>query len=191
MRSAKHSITAETIDTNGRERPATISGARKSHRMSSRNFSGNKIMIIARKHIVAIALVLASTSSGFAQTSGPQVDPARAAAIRDCNIRAQVYVLYAWGNVQLYVICVPSLHGRATSDGIDQDFCDHSRQCVGRTSIRRLLSALTHPPRTRRQGKPTARAPFVSMTASSKSRLNGAVDISCHMKSHQKNRKPA
>ena len=64
--------------------------------------------------------------------------------------------------------------------------CDHSRQCVGRKSIRRLVSALTHPPRTLRQGKPTARAPFVSMTASSKSRLNGAVDISCHMKSHQK-----
>lgn len=80
--------------------------------MSSRNFSGNKIMIIARKHIVAIALVLASTSSGFAQTSGPQVDPARAAAIRDCNIRAQVYVLYAWGNVQLYVYraCMAGQH---------------------------------------------------------------------------------
>ena len=69
-------------------------------------------MIIARKHIVAIAFVLASTLPGFAQTSGPQVDPARAAAIRDCNIRAQVYVLYAWGNVQLYVYraCVAGRH---------------------------------------------------------------------------------
>ena len=69
-------------------------------------------MTISGKHIVAIVFALASTSPGFAQTSGSQVDPARAAAIRDCNIRAQVYALYAWGNVQLYVYraCMAERH---------------------------------------------------------------------------------
>jgi hypothetical protein len=52
-------------------------------------------VIISGKHIAAIVFVLASTSQSFAQTSVPQIDPARAAAIRDCNIKAQVYVLYA------------------------------------------------------------------------------------------------
>ena len=69
-------------------------------------------MIISGKHIAAIAFVLAGTSQSFAQTSVPQIDPARAAAIRDCNIKAQVYVLYAWGNVQLYVYraCMAERH---------------------------------------------------------------------------------
>ena len=61
----------------------------------------------------------------------------------------------------------------------------HSRQCVGRKSVHLLLSALIHPPRARRHGKVTARTPVSSMTASSRSRSNGAVDTGCHIVSHQ------
>src|SRR5262249_2713822 len=61
----------------------------------------------------------------------------------------------------------------------------HSPQCVGRKSIHLLLSALTHPARTRRQGKATARTPVSSMTAGYRWQSKGAVDITIHIMSHK------
>lgn len=58
---------------------------------------------------------------------------------------------------------------------------DHWRQWVGRTSIRFLVTALIQPPRKRRHGKTSACGPSESMTASSRSRSKGAVEIGCHM----------
>src|SRR4029453_10974422 len=45
---------------------------------------------------------------------------------------------------------------------------------------------LIHPPRTRRQGNMIGCTPSASMTANPRSRLNGAVDIGCHMSHHTK-----
>ncbi len=45
------------------------------------------------------ALIVAS--SAFAQSA--DMSPARVAAIRECNALASRYVLYTWGNWQLYV----------------------------------------------------------------------------------------
>ena len=53
----------------------------------------------------------------------------------------------------------------------------HSRQWVGLIFTGRNVVALTQPPRTRRQGKTTACGPSASMTATSRSRLNGALSI--------------
>jgi hypothetical protein len=56
----------------------------------------------------------------------------------------------------------------------------HSRQCVGRTSMYCFVLAPTHPPCARRQANARACGPSRSMTASSRSRSNGAVSIGCH-----------
>src|SRR5215468_394501 len=69
----------------------------------------------------------------------------------------------------------------ANEENKNQESVAQSRQWVGRRSIRRLMSALTHPPTTRRQGYANGRAPLSSITANSKSRSNGAVNMSCHM----------
>ena len=57
----------------------------------------------------------------------------------------------------------------------------HARQCVGETSILCRVFDATHPVRIRRQGKIRACGPSRSRTASSRSRLKGAVAIGCHM----------
>src|SRR5262245_5226081 len=48
------------------------------------------------------------------------------------------------------------------------------------------MSDLIHPPRTRRQGNMIGCTPSASITANSRSRSNGAVDIGCHMSHHTK-----
>src|SRR5262249_16211364 len=63
----------------------------------------------------------------------------------------------------------------------NHDLVVHSRQCVGRTSVHLLLSALIHPPKTRRRGKAITCTPVSSITASSRSRSNGAVNTGCHI----------
>src|SRR5215510_4450751 len=63
----------------------------------------------------------------------------------------------------------------------EQGLVVHSRQCVGRTLIHLSLSALIHPPRTRRHGKIIAHTPVSSIVASSRSRSNGAVSTGCHI----------
>ena len=56
----------------------------------------------------------------------------------------------------------------------------HGRQWVGRTSRRSRVCAFIQPCRLRRQGKTRGCGPSPSMTASSRSRSNGAVAIGCH-----------
>ncbi len=59
------------------------------------------------KDAAAIALmlgVIAMTSPGFAQQSLTHMNAARAAAIRECNVRAQQFrTSPTWGNVELYI----------------------------------------------------------------------------------------
>jgi IS5 family transposase len=57
----------------------------------------------------------------------------------------------------------------------------HSRQWVGYLPISCLVSALTHPPSIRRHGKTRAWVPELLITASSRSRSNGALDTGCHI----------
>ena len=76
---------------------------------------GIEIMFVAKKRIAATVLALAMTANAtlsFAETSEPKIVAARAAAIHECNVKAQVYALYAWGNVQLYVYraCMAGQH---------------------------------------------------------------------------------
>ena len=63
-----------------------------------------------------------------------------------------------------------------------QNYCFpcHSRQCVGFTSIRSLVSVLIQLPRIGRHGNTKACGPSRSMTANSRSRSNGAVDTGFH-----------
>jgi hypothetical protein len=56
------------------------------------------------------------------------------------------------------------------------------RQCVGCTSIHFPNSAFIQPPGTQRQGKTSGCVSSLSMTASSRSRSYGEVDIGCHMR---------
>jgi hypothetical protein len=65
----------------------------------------------------------------------------------------------------------------------EQHLVVHSRQCVGRTLIHLLLSALIHPPKTRRHGKRIAHTPVSSIIAISRSRSNGAVRTGYHIMS--------
>jgi len=59
----------------------------------------------------------------------------------------------------------------------------HSRQWVGETSTRWSVSERIHPPTTRRHGNTRACGLPLSMTASSSSTLNGAVDMGFHTRS--------
>jgi hypothetical protein len=64
--------------------------------------------------------------------------------------------------------------------GVPYSLTPQSRQWVGRTSIRCLVSALTQPERMRRHANTSACGPSRSMTASSRSRSKGALEIGCH-----------
>jgi len=88
------------------------------------------------------------------------------------------------------IVCwVPEATGAATNGVLSARvclhqgsiLCPHSRQCVGRTSTRSLVPALTQPLSTRRHGNTRACGPSLVMTASSRSRSNGAEDIGSHM----------
>ena len=63
-----------------------------------------------------------------------------------------------------------------------------SRQCVGRRLRRVLMSALIQPPTTRRQGNEIRQTQSPLITASSRSRSNGAMEIGCHMKRTRRGR---
>jgi hypothetical protein len=63
-------------------------------------------MIIKSKHTTAIAwtLLVTMTSPGFAQTSALHMSAARAAAPRECNVKAQPFHNEpTWGNWELYI----------------------------------------------------------------------------------------
>jgi len=79
-------------------------------------------MTTARRYGAAIGLALlvgAMSSPGFAQTKSYADNPehisaARAAALQECNARAEKYLLHTWGNYQLYIYraCMAE-HGQA------------------------------------------------------------------------------
>jgi hypothetical protein len=50
---------------------------------------------------IGAALAAVVVSSVFGQTT--DVNVARAAAIRECNILASPYLIYTWGNWQIYI----------------------------------------------------------------------------------------
>ena len=68
-------------------------------------------MTTAKRYGVAMALALlvgVTSSLSFAQTKpypdNPEhISAARAAALRECNARAEKYLLHTWGNYQLYI----------------------------------------------------------------------------------------
>jgi len=49
-----------------------------------------------------IAFSAFSTSNAYSAARPSLVNPARASAIHKCCVLASVYLLYAWGNVELY-----------------------------------------------------------------------------------------
>jgi exopolyphosphatase/pppGpp-phosphohydrolase len=62
-------------------------------------------MIIRNKRVAAIAVGLALSalaSPSFAQRSEDHMSAARAAAVHECNLRAQKYTQHTWGDVQIY-----------------------------------------------------------------------------------------
>jgi hypothetical protein len=69
---------------------------------------------------IALALLMGAVSSpSFAQTkvyadSPEHISAARAAALQECNARAEKYLQHTWGNYQLYVYraCMAE-HGQA------------------------------------------------------------------------------
>jgi len=70
-------------------------------------------MIISTKYIAAVAVafvVIASPS--FAHKGGLQMSAARAAAIHECNTKAEKYTITTWGNTQLqvYRACMAEHH---------------------------------------------------------------------------------
>jgi hypothetical protein len=69
--------------------------------------------------------------------------------------------------------------GQNRDNQICQVVCQ-SLQCVGCTISFSLVPALIHPSRTRRHGKTRACVPSCSMTASSRSRSNGAAATDFH-----------
>ena len=79
-------------------------------------------MTTARRYGAAIGLALlvgAMSSPSFAQTKvytdNPEhISAARAAALQECNARAEKYLLHTWGNYQLYIYraCMAE-HGQA------------------------------------------------------------------------------
>lgn len=72
-------------------------------------------------------------------------------------------------------------HGRSCRTAECQCNSSHDRQCVGRTSTGFNDWALIHPLKSRRHGNASACGTSLSITASSRSRPNGAVDMGCHM----------
>ena len=52
---------------------------------------------------IGVALAAVVVSPIFGQSAG--VDPARAAAMRECNKLASPYLIYTWGNWQIYIYC--------------------------------------------------------------------------------------
>jgi len=63
-------------------------------------------MTIANKRIAVIALGLALSvlaSPSFAQRSEQYMSAARAAALRECNLKAQKYTQHTWADVQIYI----------------------------------------------------------------------------------------
>jgi hypothetical protein len=65
-----------------------------------------RAMIIKSKHTNAIAwtLLVIMTSPGFAQTSALHISAARAAALHECNVKAQPFHNEStWGNWELYI----------------------------------------------------------------------------------------
>jgi hypothetical protein len=68
------------------------------------------------KPLAALAVGLAISalaSPSFAQRSGTQMSAARAAAIRECSLRARKYIEHTWGDVefQTYRACMAE-HGQ-------------------------------------------------------------------------------
>jgi hypothetical protein len=67
----------------------------------------NHFAAIRIRPLVALALGLAISalaSPSFAQRSGSGgMSAARAAALRECNLRAQKYTQHTWADVQIYV----------------------------------------------------------------------------------------
>src|SRR5262245_24933496 len=66
---------------------------------------GDTTMIIRNKRIAAIALGLALftlASPSFGQRREQNLSPARAKALRECNLRAQKYTQHTWADVQIY-----------------------------------------------------------------------------------------
>lgn len=55
------------------------------------------------KKILAITGLLVVSPTPAALAKPLQETTARATAIHECNVRASPYVLYTWGNWQLYV----------------------------------------------------------------------------------------
>jgi hypothetical protein len=57
--------------------------------------------------LTAIAAIFVSTAgttpSAAASANGPRITAARAAAIHDCNVSANRYTLYDWGNTQIHL----------------------------------------------------------------------------------------
>jgi hypothetical protein len=52
---------------------------------------------------LSIGAVLVAIVATPALAQAPPVSPARAVAIRDCNILASPFALYTWGNWQIYL----------------------------------------------------------------------------------------
>ena len=61
-------------------------------------------MITSTKYIAAIAVALALIGSPcLAKKGGPQMSAARAAALRECNAKAEKYSMSTWQSTQLHV----------------------------------------------------------------------------------------
>ena len=72
-------------------------------------------MIPLKTVLAALALgfvLTASASQGFAQERGIDVSAARAAAIQECNSRANKYLEHTWGDweIQVYRECMAEHH---------------------------------------------------------------------------------
>lgn len=72
-------------------------------------------MITSRKSISAIVIalaVIASPSFAHQQKYGVQMTPARAKAMRECNLQAQKYTPAVWGSLHIYIYraCMADRH---------------------------------------------------------------------------------
>lgn len=63
-------------------------------------------------HLVATGAVLATLMGSPALAQSSRHNLARERAIHDCNVLASPYVLYTWGNWQLYLyrLCMARKH---------------------------------------------------------------------------------
>jgi len=57
-----------------------------------------------RKFVAALALVALIAAPAFVQSANaaPPVDAARSQAIHECNVRAQKYRQYRWGDTEIH-----------------------------------------------------------------------------------------